>query len=261
MTHIQTLQANYTQLIWQSQLRNQVTTQLLSLLQSYLERECFPGMQFDVSIYGSLHHGLFVPGSSKVNVDVTPKAEVAGAHVLQVLTCHMQMLAWKHSDKYWPLQHPVLLWHRNATRPWALVFSWEGIPVHVTCRNVSGMRVSTFMLRALNDNPSLRLTLLYWKQRLRSSHQTTQYIGPNTGQVSTYALFTILLSCLKELQCGGACIKTFEERARRFAVAYLTMVPKMVRTPDRICETANLTSRSYLAAGLARELENIPQIA
>jgi hypothetical protein len=113
------------------------------------------------------------------------------------------------------------------------------------------------MMRALNDNPSLRLTLLHWKQCMRTQ-AGTQYLGPNAGQVSTYALFTILLSYMKELQTGVVTIQDFEDRARRFVVAYLSMVPKRVHTTDMISATSNLTSRSYLAAEMAQELVKMP---
>ena len=260
MSLLSSMRANYVHLLWQAQLRCHVTMRLLTTVKRYLELECFPGEQFDVQVYASLHQGLFVPGSSKINIDVSlvGSTKVAHAHVLQVLTSHLQMLAWKtgHATEA-TLQHPVLVWNRSVSRPWLLVASWEGVPVQITCENIPGVRVSEFMMRALNDNPSLRLTLLHWKQCMRTQ-AGTQYLGPNAGQVSTYALFTILLSYMKELQTGVVTIQDFEDRARRFVVAYLSMVPKRVHTTDMISATSNLTSRSYLAAEMAQELVKMP---
>jgi hypothetical protein len=262
MSLISAMQANYVHLLWQAQLRSHVTLRLLNLLRMHLEHDCFPGEKFELQIYGSLHHGLFVPGSSKVNIDIIPqgtnKAGLGSTHVLQVLASHLQTLTLKNTHGS-ALQHPVLTWHRSATRPWMVILSWEGVPVHITSGNVPGIRASQFMMCTLNNIPNLRLTLLHWKQHIRAL-EGTQYIGPNAGQVSTYALFTILLSYINELQPGMMALQDFEERARKFAVSYLSMVPKMVRTIDRMYETSNLTSRSFLASELARELQAIPQI-
>ena len=122
-----------------------------ALLKLHLERDCFPGKLFDVQLFGSLHHGLYVPGSSKINVDASCEGSTGSGYVLQVLTAYLQMRLWKDKDdSTWPMQHTVLVWHRSASRPWALVLSWEGVPVHVTCCNAAGVRVSNFMLRTLN---------------------------------------------------------------------------------------------------------------
>ena len=125
------MRANYVHLLWQAQLRTHVSMRLLTLLKHYLERDCFPGEIFNLQIYGSLHHGLFVPGSSKINIDVSIVGcgTVTGAHVLQVLTSHLQMLAWKNGPT--DLQHPVLALHRSVTGPWLIMVSWEGVPIHI----------------------------------------------------------------------------------------------------------------------------------
>ena len=114
------------------------------------------------------------------------------------------------------------------------------------------------MAHALAMYPLLRLTLLHWKQHMRM-HIAVQYIGPNNGQISMYALFTILLSHIKSL-LSTPDARTFEEKARQITIAYLNLLPRNVRTPDMLSETSNLTSRSFMGKDMARALAELPRI-
>ena len=259
------MQVNYTHLMMQAELRNQIEVHLITFIKMVLEKECFPGQQFEVQLYGSLHHGLYIPGISKVNVDISPigpTVDVSTNHLLHVLTSHLQMLLWKGTLHHSQIQHPVLVWHRNATRPWLLMLSWDGTPVHITYCNHAAIQVSKFMLQTLAQYPYLRMTLLHWKRWLRSNTKGAQYMGPNTGQVSSYALFMIALSSIGEVNFGHGSLsmKSFEEKARQFTMAYLSMVPHRANTMDKFSENYNLTSRSFLAPAMAREMEKIPPL-
>lgn len=199
---LSTMRMHYAHILWQSQLRNVVDTRLITYLKHRLEKECFLERQFCVQLYGSLHHNLFVPGISKINIDLSVTEgecpPVFGDRVLHVLTSVLQRSSKKDLEEL-RLRHPILVWHRTAHRPWLLLMEWDGIPVHVTYNNVLGVQVSKFMLHTLIDIPFLRLTLLYWKHHLRTG-QPTPCMGPNTGQVSTYAIFTILYSLAHDMR-------------------------------------------------------------
>ena len=83
----------------------------------------------------SLDQGLYLPGTSKINVDIQPVLDddhpdfLQSERVLHLLTSHIQ------KETISTVQNPILVWHRTASRPWMLLFAWEGIPVHVTYRN------------------------------------------------------------------------------------------------------------------------------
>ena len=125
-------------------------------------------------------------------------------------------------------------------------------------RNHTGVVVSNLITQTVAQNCYLRHTLFHWKQQLRM-HADVSYIGSHHGQVSTYALFTILYNHLNELN-ASADISIFEMNARRLVMRYLQFVPRMVRTPDLLSPTINLTSGSFLAKRMAAALENIPAL-
>lgn len=151
--------------------------------------------------------------------------------------------------------YPVLVWHRTVQRPIMLMFHWKECPVYVTYSNAAGVIVSTFMWYTLATRPLMRLTLLYWKFLLR---RHTTWLGSNTGQVSTYALFAMLLQCASDLDHikeGSTC---YENLARTCVTAHLVRLPRAVRTPDPLDEDINLTSQSYQAPLVAQALRNLP---
>ena len=248
--------------LWQSELQHRITLNLIQVIKVTLENDCCPGKTFNVQLYGSLQQGLFAPGSSKVNIDVTPQDELSfspdssqSGMVLRMLASALQT----SSEKGGLIQHPVLVWHRTAQRPWMVMMGWDGIPVYITYHNVAGVEVSQVMTRTLSEFPSLRLTLFHWKEQLRQCRDM-QFLGPNNGQVSTYALFTVLCAHIQTLMASTD-LKSFEERARLVAVAHLLMVPHHQQTADMMMlEHVNLTSRSYLAPGMARALATLSPI-
>ena len=86
----------------------------------------------------SLHHGLYVPGFSKLCVDVNAKSPVDAHNVLHILAAVFQSERSASPD----VTYPTLLWHRTAQRPEVLLFFWRGVLVHVTHGNRSGMATS-----------------------------------------------------------------------------------------------------------------------
>ena len=244
----------------QHDLHHQISLCLVSYVKAVLEKHCFPGKVFNVQLYGSLQHGLFIPGSSKINIDISPEDELNwpadnayNGMVLRMLVSWLQ----SSSEKRGVIQHPVLVWHRTVQRPWIVLLAWDGIPVQVTYHNVAGLRVSQLMTQTLHEFPFLRLTLLYWKEQLRK-RRDVQYMGPNTGQISTYALFTVLCSHLKILMASTD-LASFEQRARQVAVSHLLVISRSGETVDPIM-AVNLTSRSFLAEGMAHALAGLPAI-
>ena len=98
------------------------------------------------------------------------------------------------------------------------------------------------------------------EQRWESSIKTdVSYVGPNHGQVSTYALFTILFNNLLVLNDTNDA-NLFESKARQLVTVQLQYLPKMIRTPDLLSQSVNLTSGSFLAKRMALALEQIPHL-
>lgn len=91
------------------------------------------------------------------------------------------------------------------------------------------------------------MTLLHWKYHLHAA----ELLGPNSGQISTYALFAIMLNYIDDLVAES--LPSYEQHARRLTVAYLGMVPHVLRTEDPLCPGHNLTSRAYLSGETHRE--------
>lgn len=171
---------NYSHLECQAGLRNDILPPLMDFLQKRLHCDCFPGHSFDITLYGSLHHGLFIAGRSKINVDVTSREhQIDAERVLQCLTSCTQRWAWSGANDAKRVQHPVLVWHRNVRRPWMMLLWWDGTPVYVTVQNTAGVRVSEFMQATFTEYPLLRLTLLHWKQALVESG----LLGPNQNVI------------------------------------------------------------------------------
>ena len=116
-----------------------------------------------------------------------------------------------------------------------------------------------FLWRTLAGHPNLRLTLLHWKAHLRDC-ASKLWLGPNAGQVSTYALFTILYrngGCeLDNLASPSA----YEAAARLMACSVLRLVPRVARTPDPLADHINLTAQSYHAADIVRALGSMPPL-
>jgi hypothetical protein len=241
-------------LVQQTELRATQVPPLVRYITSQLAR-AFPGCTFNVRLYGSLHHGLYVCGSSKIHLDLAP-AECEGQlpngnNVLHILAALLQ-----NDVATCPfVTYPLLLWHRTVQRPVMLLLYWNGILVHVTYNNRAAIQVSELMWRVLALHPYLRLTLLHWKTHLRT--HTTELVGPNSGQVSTYALFTIVLGGLSDLHATCSTLRLFEASARQLVVRHLAMVPRFVRTPDALTEHINLTARSFLAPELTKQLATL----
>ena len=237
----------------QAELRTAQVQPLVQYLITQLSRS-FQRDTVRVQLYGSLHHGLHVPHTSKISIDVSVSRDATAAHnVLHILAS----LPHRDQDSCPYLTYPVLVWHRTAQRSMMLIFYWNGTLVHVTHNNRAGVAVSELMWRTLATNPYLLLTLLHWKAQLRAH---TDMLGPNHGQVSMYAVFTMLLRYLPELS-RAATLGEYELSARHVVTVHLGMVPRIVRTSDTLAENINLTARSFLAPDMARYLLNIPTLS
>ena len=259
---ISSMQMNYMHSTWQTEMLHCLAPRLICFIRATLEKECFPDKRFNVQVYGSLHHGLFVPGTSKINVDISPPDDKAwsgeniyNGMVLRVLASKLQSSTEQKST----VQNPILVWHRTAQRPWMVLFTWDGIPVHVTYCNAAGVHVSHFMGRILKECPYLRLTLFHWKEHLRPV-RGIQYIGPNGGQVSAYTLFTTRCGHIKELMVSLN-VNMFEQRARQITISHIFTIPDKVATPDVVLsDQRNLMSRCFLAKDMAQLLVALPPL-
>lgn len=241
---------------WQAEVRASTVPAIRSLLQAFLA-SAFPAVApFRIRLYGSLHHGLYTTGS-KINIDVAAATEDLASNtadktmrVLSVLTAMLQ----QESKSLPHITHPVLLWHRTVHRPVMLLFYWKDIPVYVTFGNSQGVVASTFMWYVLAVRPLMRLTLLYWKTYLR---RNTALLGPNAGQVSAYALFTIVYQNAYQLQADGLDndFGKYERTARDYVVAHLQ---GRSHTPDLLAGHINLTGQAFTAPEMAEVLGALP---
>lgn len=150
---------------------------------------------------------------------------------------------------------PALIWNRTVQRPLLLAFFWDGILVHVTTGNHAGMRVSCTMYRVLSANALLRMTLIRWKDHLR---RNTDFLGPNLGQVSTYAILLVLLQ-YDSVLASQNWLPLYEQLARSVVAAHIGASDQ----PPRVCDGSgvNVTARSYLAHHLALELTRMPSVS
>ena len=96
----------------------------------------------------------------------------------------------------------------------------------------------------LSEHAFLRLTLLYWKRHLRPATCGIHFIGPNTGQISTYTLFSTLLQILPQLQ-PILDLRLYEMYARSVVMHVLL---------------SQLIVRSYLARDMAQCMLLLPPI-
>ena len=240
-------------LMHQAQIRARLVPKLIAMLQEKVAN-ISPDVPYSVRLYGSLHHGLFVPGTSKMCIDIAPSGRLAGPataidrNLLHILTAVLQR------DTHPLVRHPILLWHRTIHRPVMLVLFWAGIRVEVTHRNSTGLAVSELMWRVLAHEPRLCLTLLHWKTNERSR----VFIGPNAGQVSTYALLVILLANQSLLSACGPGLESFGKVARDATAQHLALTPAVMQTMDPLAPHINLTSRSHQGPELASVLLTLP---
>ena len=237
-------------LVQQAEVRATQVQPLILYLTGQLAR-AFHGITFRVQLYGSLHHGLYLSNTSKINIDVS--VADGGPEPANVLHILASLLQGDQCSCPW-LAYPVLVWHRTVHRPLILMLFWNGILVHLTHNNIVGLRVSDLMWRTLSPDPYMRLTLLHWKFHFR---QSTQVLGPNHGQVSTYALFTTLLQYAAELPVPAS-LEAYEMCARRIVTIHLGLLPRLARTRDTLSPDANLTAHSFLAPDAARHLLQLP---
>lgn len=132
----------------QAKLRASIAQPLMHFLQSLLAKEI--GCLCQLRLYGSLHHGLFVEGSSKVNIDITflTGEDSLRDHLLQ---CLASLLQQRPDTLRIPalLRYPTLLLHKTNQRPIVLFFLWGHIPVHVTLENHAGFETSMIMSQGL----------------------------------------------------------------------------------------------------------------
>lgn len=233
----------------QMAIRNHFAEPLVSFLRTFLVRET--GCICSFRLYGSLHHGLFVEEQSKINLDISFLSgdKALRNHILCILASILQQ-----RDKVPPqLQYPVLIQQKTTERPLILVFLWGKIAVHVTVDNHAGVETSNLLAQGLMANPLLRLILMIYKERLRKH---TQLLGSNVGQVSTYAMFNILLSHVPRLGLKKS-IEELEQEVRMVLINYLRYVPRLLRTKDPLNPEIDLTARSYKAQELAKFLSNM----
>lgn len=99
----------------------------------------------------------------------------------------------------------------------------------------------------------LRLILMKYKERLR---QGTKMLGPNVGQVSTYALYCILQGHAPSLATKKS-FDDLEQYTRLVLVTHLRLVPRTLRTADLLNPEIDLTARSYRAQDLASWLSKM----
>ena len=261
---ISSMHVNYMHSTWQAEMLHGLAPRLICFLRGMLEKECFPDNRFNVQVYGSLHHGLFVPGTSKINVDISPQDDKpwSGESMYNGMVLHMLASTLQSSlEPNGAMKNPTLVWHRTAQRPWMVLFTWDGIPVHVTYCNAAGLRVSHFMARILKECPYLRLTLFHWKEHLRPV-RGIQYIGPNGGQVSAYMLFTILCAHVKELM-SSLNANMFEQRARQVTISHIFAVPDKLPMPAVdvvMSDQVHVMSRCFLAKDMAQMLVVLPPL-
>ena len=234
-------------LLGQANLRAVLVPPLIAYIRSVLAR-LSPGVAYTVLLYGSLHHGLYVVGHSKVCIDIQAVNGAPDKHILHMLASAMQR------ETHPKVEHPVLIWHRTVQRPAMLMLFWHGSLVHVTHHNAPARAVSEFIWRTLAYEPRLHLTLLQWKTAIRLQPPPC-LLGPNVGQVSTYALFAILLANLSELSAKGGSLACFTKAAKDYVVGYLAMVPRVMQTRDPLSSQINLTAHSHLAPELATLLQ------
>lgn len=271
----------------QERLRCAVVPTLSHVLRLALQQAYGDAEPFVIKLYGSLQHRLYVPGYSKICLDVTRfAAQGDGTGPRDVSLLHTLAAELQQRCPAATITHPVnggphrcvcrvyragagcvfggwgllavgppqeLIWNRTVDRPLLLAFFWDGLTVHVTTGNQAGLRVSCAMERVLADDALLHMTLFRWKDHLR---RRTDLLGPNLGQVSTYALFLLLRQCAGVLQqnCGWS---MYAHCARLIASAFLGTAGQ----PPRICDRdgVNVTARSYHAQRLALELLRMPQ--
>lgn len=120
----------------QANIRAALVPPLLSYLRYGLSKAFGGHRQFRLQLYGSLHHGLFIPEVSKVCIDISPDSNSVPPprDCLHILTSVLQQQPVVVAEP----THPVLLWHRTAQRPAMLLLMWRGVLVHVTYRNRAG---------------------------------------------------------------------------------------------------------------------------
>ena len=148
-----------------------------------------------------------------------------------------------------------MIWNRTVQRPLLLALKWDGVLVHVTTGNAAGLRASCGMQEVLSTNVLLRTTMYRWKEHLR---RHTEFLGPNLGQVSVYALFT-LLQYYAPVLAAHQSVSTFEHCARCLVAAHLCVAPHSPQIFD--ADGVNLTPKSYLAHRLGMELMNLSQLS
>lgn len=236
----------------QAELRATQVPPLTRHIMSQLARG-FPGVEFTVQLYGSLHHGLYVPHMSKIGLDISPS--LAGAppppHVLHVLAALLQQSV--HECPF--LTYPLLVWSHTVDRPLVVSLFWNGLHVNVTYRHPSAIAVSDFMACTMATNTYMRLTLLHWKAHLRQNSRPL--LGANVGQVSTYALFTILLLNANRLVSASSLLE-YEKRARELVCITMHLLPGIARTPDMLHNRVDLTAHAHHAPAVARALAAAP---
>jgi hypothetical protein len=234
----------YTRIVLQQSETVAMTVHTLVLFLERTLRQLFPEAPPAVKMYGSIHHGLYVAGHSKINLDV---GGAGHPQTLQILTSALQTQAACPS-----LTWPTLMWHRSVQRPAILMFFWDGVVVNVTANNKRGLAISEFIKGTLDAVPRayLRLTFLLWKQRLRSE---TNLLGPNRGQVSVYALLAVLLPHLPTLKLLKR-FADFEQSARLFVCNHLLLLPESLSTWDPMGDGHDLTRGAFLAPMLAKFL-------
>lgn len=210
----------------------------------------FPEHEPTVRLYGSLHHGLYVPGYSKITLDFTvPDTESAFAtsSTLHVLC---SLLQGREPTEDAPISFPVLVWHRTLHRPYVLILFWDEMLVHVTTRNQGALVTSDLMWRVLADYPLLRMVLLNLKDLLM---RETSFLGALAGQVSTYALFVILHPHVESLGRQKS-FRKLDSVVRTILANHLQGVPHPTKTKDPCNASLNLTASAFLAPYLSQWL-------
>lgn len=246
---------NHTNLLnRQFHLRKKLAEPIVVFLQSLLIREV--GVQAEIKLYGSLHHGLFVEGYSKINLDIVcPEGhQHIQNHVLQILASLLQQEPGKISMIPKEVKAPVLIHNKTVERPYILSFLWLGVPVFVTAGNSAGIAVSNAMFRVLATNPMLRMVMMTYKMLLRTQ---TNLLGPNAGQVSTYAILTIIVHRLAKRSLSSSDYREFEKRVRQEIIEHLQSAPRLPYTCDLLNKDLNLTAQSYRARELVQYLQQM----
>ena len=160
-----------------------------------------------IRVYGSLIEGTCIPGTSKVCLDVSlvPQGE-SSIYVLCKINNYLQRRAIL--DTHYKIRNSCVIHQKTTHRPYILTLWCQSLQINVTYENVRGMLCSLHIRRIFLHDPKLQSVYLYIKHELKAR---TNLVGPNFGQISTYALFLFVKCVYTHMQItnDGESLRTF----------------------------------------------------